>query len=41
VWSVGAAKAEAGTEVVGEVSLLLDGSQERLVDGLLVLYTVL
>jgi hypothetical protein len=25
VWPVGAAEAEAGAEVVGEVSLLLDG----------------
>lgn len=38
---VGATEAEAGTEVVGEVSLLLDGGQESLVDGLLVLDAVL
>lgn len=38
---VGATEAEAGTEVVGEVSLLLDGGQKSLVDGLLVLDAVL
>jgi hypothetical protein len=41
VWPVGAAEAEAGAHVVEKVGLLLDGGQESLVDGLLVLNTVL
>jgi hypothetical protein len=41
VWPVGGAKAEARGEVVDEVSLLLNGGQKGLVDGLLVLNAVL
>jgi hypothetical protein len=41
VWPVGGAEAEAGGEVVDEVSLLLNVGQESLVDGLLVLDAVL
>jgi hypothetical protein len=41
VWPVRLAKAEAGAEVVGKVGLLLDSSEKRLVDLLLVLDTVL
>jgi hypothetical protein len=41
VWPVRLAEAEAGAEVVGKVSLLLNGSEKRLVDLLLVLDAVL
>jgi hypothetical protein len=41
VWPVGAAEAEAGAKVVGEVRLLLDGGKKRLIDRLLVLNAVL
>ena len=41
VWPVGAAEAESGAEVVNEVSLLLDGREQGLVDGLLVCDAVL
>ena len=41
VWPVGTAEAESGAEVVDEVSLLLDGREQGLVDGLLVCDTVL
>jgi hypothetical protein len=41
VWPVRGAEAEAGGEVVDEVSLLLDVGQKGLVDGLLVLNAVL
>ena len=41
MWPVGAAQAEAGSKVVDQVGLLLDVGQEGLVDGLLVLNTVL
>lgn len=41
MWPVGGAEAEAGGEVVDEVSLLLDVGQEGLVDGLLILNAVL
>lgn len=41
VWPVRGAEAEAGREVVDEVSLLLDVGQKGLVDGLLVLDAVL
>jgi hypothetical protein len=38
---VGAAQAEGRAEVVDKVSLLLEGCKKSLVDGLLVLHTVL
>jgi hypothetical protein len=41
VWPVRLAETEAGTEVVGKVSLLLNGSEKRLVDLLLVFNAVL
>jgi hypothetical protein len=41
VWPVGAAQAEAGSKVVDQVGLLLDVGEKGLVDGLLVLNTVL
>jgi len=41
VWPVRAAEAESGAEVIGKVSLLLDGREQGLVDGLLVCDAVL